>query len=217
MPARVPIAQIIQADANAWLEANPAAAHSSIITSLPDVSELPELGLSGWRDWFIDSARRVIAWLPETGVAIFYQSDIRHRGAWIDKSHLVLSAMDAQGAQLLWHTIVCRRPAGSLTMGRASYSHMLCVSRSSQRARAWAGPHVLPDAGPSSWSRGMGQHACELACRYLQRATDTRLVLDPFCGHGAVLRAANALGFDVIGIDVSSRRCRTARRALMRT
>ena len=33
--------EIIQAEARAWLAAHPAAAGSSVITSLPDVSELP--------------------------------------------------------------------------------------------------------------------------------------------------------------------------------
>jgi len=37
------------ADAIAWLQAQGKLAGASIITSLPDVSELPRLGLDGWR------------------------------------------------------------------------------------------------------------------------------------------------------------------------
>jgi DNA modification methylase len=37
-------------------------------------------------------------------------------------------------------------------------------------------------------------------------------VVDPFCGHGTVLAVANAMGFDALGIDLSVRQCRAARR-----
>ena len=35
-------------------------------------------------------------------------------------------------------------------------------------------------------------------------------ILDPFCGEGSVLAAANALGVDAVGIDSSRKRCRHA-------
>jgi DNA modification methylase len=62
------------------------------------------------------------------------------------------------------------------------------------------------------WSRATGVHACQLACRFLLEETPTRLVVDPFCGHGTVLAVANAMGLDTIGIDVSVRQCRAARK-----
>jgi DNA modification methylase len=58
----------------------------------------------------------------------------------------------------------------------------------------------------------MGLFACELACRYLRDETATRVVVDPFCGSGMALACANASGFDAIGIDLSARRCRAARK-----
>jgi hypothetical protein len=204
---------IVQADGLAWLAQTPAPENTSVITSLPDVSEL-QLDFAAWRAWFVAAARAVVRWVPASGSAIFYQSDIRHAGAWVDKGYLIMQAAEAEAATLVWHTIVCRRPAGTPSWGRASYSHMLCVTRGAIRAPAAASVHVLPSAGPTSWSRGMGAAAGEQACRYLRDQTETRLVVDPFCGRGGVLRVASDLGFDVIGIEISAKRCRAARTAL---
>jgi predicted metal-dependent hydrolase len=206
-----PSRRIVQADALRFMHDNPAAAGSSVITSLPDVSELAGFSLPAWRDWFVNAARAVLAWLPEAGVAIFYQSDIRHDGVWIDKGYLVLQAAERERANLLWHKIVCRRPPGTPSLGRASYSHMLCFARDLLPAARIPTPDVLAEPGEMSWSRAMGTAACQLACRYLREETKTRIVVDPFCGRGSALAVASTLGFDVLGIDVSAKRCRAAR------
>jgi hypothetical protein len=208
MPSR----RIEQADAFAWLDANPPDAHASVVTSLPDLSELP-LDLDAWRAWFMDAVRRVVRWTPEAGVAIFYQSDIRHEGALVDKGHLVMRGADEERAHVLWHKIVCRKPPGTIAPGRPSYSHMIAVTRAAppHAAMRHPGPDVLPDAGRMTWSRGMGLEACRVACRFLRDETKTRVVVDPFCGRGSVLAVANAMGFDAIGVDLGAKRCQAAR------
>ena len=62
------------------------------MTSLPDVSELPALGFDGWRRWFVDAARAAMGCVDDDGVAVFFQSDIRAHGVWIDKGALVADA-----------------------------------------------------------------------------------------------------------------------------
>jgi hypothetical protein len=203
--------EIVQAEALAWLRANPATEGSSVVTSLPDLSELPQLGFEGWRSWFIDAARQVIRWVPADGAAIFFQSDIRHRGIWVDKGYLVLRAAEEEGVLLIWHKIVCRKPPGTITHGRASYSHMLCLARAHRDGSKGPSPDVLPDAGLMPWSKAMGVDACRLACHYLTRETSTRVVVDPFCGRGTVLAVANSLGLHAVGVDLSAKRCRAAR------
>jgi hypothetical protein len=205
---------IVQGDGLLWMREHPAPAHASIVTSLPDVSELSELSFADWRAWFVDSAQAVLRWLPPEGFAIFYQSDVLHAGVWVDKAHLVLTAADAENAVLVWHKIVCRLPPGASHYGRASYSHMLCLTRGPVPEPQHASPDVLPSAGKKSWTRGMGSAACELACEYLSTHTPTRLVVDPFCGRGSVLAVASRLGFAVIGVELSARRCRAARAAI---
>jgi hypothetical protein len=200
------------AEALAWLAAHPAPPRTSVVTSLPDVSEVAHLDFAGWRAWFIEAARRVIEWVPEDGLAIFFQSDVRHEGAWVDKGYLVMRAAEAVGASIVWHKIVCRKPPGTIVLGRAGYSHMICVSQTPRPTPARPGPEVIADAGYKPWSRAMGETACEVACRFLRDETATRLVVDPFCGKGSVLAVANRFGFEALGVDLSVARCRAARK-----
>lgn len=201
---------VVCAEALGWLAANPAPPGASVVTSLPDVSELP-LGLDAWRAWFVGAVRAVLRWVPDDGAAVFYQSDVRHAGAWIDKAHLVLTGADAEQAALVWHKIVCRRPPGTVAPGRPSYSHMLCLSRRPRSPGARIGPDVLPDCGPMTWSRAIGATACRVACLYLRDELGARVIVDPFCGRGTALAIANELGMDALGLDLGARRCRAAR------
>lgn len=214
--ARAPTRTIVQADARAWLAANPAPARSSVVTSMPDVSDMRESDLGSdlirWRAWTIETARQVMRWVPEDGLAIFFQSDVRVDGALIDKGHLVMSAADAEGAKVLFHKIVCRHAPGTITFGRSGYSHLIAVTRGQIRPPRYPGIEVLADAGHLPWSQAMGVAACQLTCRYLIENTDTKVVVDPFCGLGTVLAVANAMGLDAIGVDRSARRVKGARR-----
>jgi hypothetical protein len=199
-------------EALAWLAANPAPPGASVVTSLPDASELPTLGFDAWRDWFASAVRAVLEWVPPDGVAIFFQTDVLHQGTWVDKGYLVLAAAEASGHHLVWHKIVCRTAPGSVRPGRVGFSHLLCLSRGRHPAFRSALPDVLPGAGKEVSQKAMGAHACVLACRFVLEATPARLVVDPFCGRGTVLAVANALGLDAIGVDHSERCCRIARR-----
>jgi hypothetical protein len=140
---------------------------------------------------------------PPDGVAIFYQTDVVRRGVWVDKGYLASKAADEMGYGTLWHRIVLRE-------ARPGYTHMLCFSRDVRRPAA-ATVDVLPDAGATSWTRGMGVRACEAACRFVLEATSSRAIVDPFCGRGTVLAVANALGLDAIGVEICRRRAQRAR------
>jgi hypothetical protein len=197
-------------DALPWLRAHRPLTGASVITSLPDVSEVPALGFEGWTSWFVEAAGLVMDAVPADGVAIFFQSDIRSAGVWVDKSALVARAAESTGMRLLCHGIVCRRPPGTVTFGRASYSHLLGyarVPRAPVRGRA----DVIADGGFKPGTKSMGVGACAEACRFVLAETPTRTIVDPFCGWGTVLAVANALGLDAIGVDLSVRMCRKAR------
>jgi len=199
------------ADALAWLEAQGVLAGCSLITSMPDVSEFPSLSLDGWKDWFVRTAALVLSRCPEDGVTLFYQTDIKKDGTWVDKGYLCLKAAEALGHELLWHKVVCRSPPGTITFGRPAYSHLLCFSRGLRADLSKSTADVLPQAGEVTWTRGMGVQACLVACRYVLENTPTRTIVDPFCGHGSVLAVANWLGLDAIGVELSHKRARKAR------
>ena len=107
-----PTQSIVQAEALAWLSEHPAAPGTSVVTSLPDRSELAGVSFGEWRDWFVNAARAVLRWLPGDGAAIFYQTDVRHDHVWVDKAQLVSCGASAESLALIWHKIVCRRPPG---------------------------------------------------------------------------------------------------------
>jgi hypothetical protein len=206
-PSRV----VHHAEAVAWLRARGRLDGCSVVTSLPDVSEVPALDLAAWTRWFEDAAALVAGSAPDDGVAVFFQSDIKRGGAWIDKGALVQRGAERVGARLLFHKIVCRKPPGAVTFGRAAYSHLLAFSRGARPRPERATADVLPDAGFMPGTKAMGVNACLDACRFVLRETATRTVVDPFCGYGTVLAVANALGLDAIGVDLSARMCKKAR------
>ncbi|MEZ4358634.1 MAG: hypothetical protein R3B48_00525 [Kofleriaceae bacterium] len=212
-PSSPPARTVHHGDGLAFLRRGPLPPTHAIITSLPDHSELPALGIAGWRRWFVDTVELACRAVADDAVAIFYQTDVKHDGRWIDKGHLVLSGADAAGSHALWHKIVCRVAPGTTTFGRPAYAHLLCISRALRLAPGAATPDVLPSLGEMTWSRAMGSAACEAAVRFLLASTECRTVVDPFCGLGSVLTVANAHGLDAIGVELSRRRAMRARRA----
>jgi hypothetical protein len=212
---RPPRREVHRAEALGWLARNPSSGDTSVITSLPDVSELRELDFDEWQNWFVAAAGAVLGWVSPNAVAIFFQTDVRRRGVWIDKSHLVLRAADAAGARLLWHKIICREPPGTITHGRAGYSHLLCLTRGARPAHRSRNPDVVAEAGFKPTEKSMGVLACRLACQFLLDETSARVVVDPFCGHGTALAVANSMGLDAVGVDRSARACSAARRLVV--
>jgi hypothetical protein len=209
--ASPPTRVVHHAEAVTWLRARGRLEGCSVVTSLPDVSEIPSLDLPAWTRWFEDTAALVAGAVPDDGVAVFFQSDIKRGGAWIDKGALVQRGAERAGARLLFHKIVCRKPPGTVTFGRAAYSHLLAYSRGVRPRAERATADVLADAGFMPGTKAMGVAACVDACRFVLRETETRTVVDPFCGYGTVLAVANALGLDALGVDLSARMCKKAR------
>lgn len=209
---QAPRREVHCADALAWMEVQRVLEGCSIVTSLPDVSEVGARSLDAWRAWFRRAAELAIARTPDDGVTIFFQSDIKKGGVWIDKGYLCQRAAEEAGAALLWHKIVCRAPPNTITFGRAAWSHLLCFSRGVRHDLGRAPtPDVLPDAGAMTWVRAIGLHACRLACRYVREHTRSQTIVDPFCGQGTVLAVANELGFDAIGVELNRKRAARSR------
>ncbi len=188
-------------DALKWLKEQNSLAGCSIITSLPDISEFPKLNLAQWKDWFVETATLVMSRCPDDGLALFYQTDIKKDGAWIDKSFLCQKAAEQIGHVLVAHKIICRAPVGIETFGKPGYSHLLCFSKHARKGVVTSLTDVLPDAGEVTWTRGTGIHASRLACEMVMNHTNTRTIVDPFCGHGTILAVANEMGLNAIGIE----------------
>jgi hypothetical protein len=199
------------ADGVAWVANEELTDAHAIVTSLPDVSEMPALSYDAWRSWFVATARLICERLAPRGVAVFYQTDIKREGRWIDKGFLVSLGAEQAQSHCLFHKVICRVPPGITTYGRPAFAHVLGFSRELRIKPANATPDVLSGLGHMTWSRAMGANACRAICAFLLKSTPARIVVDPFCGLGTVLAAANEVGLDAIGIDISKKRARKAR------
>lgn len=206
---------VYQGDGVAWLRDTTLPPDHAVVTSLPDHSEIPLLGFDGWRHWFIDVAELACRQVADDAVAIFYQTDVKHDGRWIDKAYLVSRGAEAAGSATLWHKVVCRVPPGNISFGRPAYTHILCFSRSLRLAPGQSSPDVLPRLGEMPWSRAMGADACDAVCSFLLAHTACRTVVDPFCGLGTVLAVANRRGLDGVGVELSRRRASQARKLVL--
>jgi len=208
----VPAREIHCADAIPWMREHPAIPGCCAVTSLPDVSEL-SIPLPDWRAWFLEAVRLVVDCVPVEGSAVFFQSDIKLQGRWVDKGALVVRAAEDAGASVLFHKIICRRQPGLFSHGRPGFTHLIAVSRGMRCPDALPIPDVVTDAGPQLWVRAMGVRAAAHAVRFVKEQAGARVVLDPFCGVGTVPAVANALGLDSIGVEKSRKRCEQARLA----
>lgn len=209
-PSAGALRTVHQGDGVAWLEQAELSADHALVTSLPDSSEL-NMPFQRWEQWFSDTAALICRRAHPDAVAIFFQTDVKREGSWVDKSFLIQQGARAGGAALLWHKIVCRAPAGVTTFGRPGYAHLLCFSRNLRLTPGQSSADVLPTLGKMTWARAMGIDACAATARFLLAHTACRTVVDPFCGVGSMLAVANAHGLTAIGVELSRKRAERAR------
>ena len=205
-----PGGKIVCAEAVAWMQARGRIERACAVTSLPDVSEVGK-SLPVWRGWFLGAVRLVVDAVPDDSAALFFQSDIKRDGTWIDKGALVIRAAEDAGAHVMFHKIVFRRPPGMLTQGRPGFTHLIAVSRAMKCPDILPIPDVITDAGRSLWVRAMGVRAAAHAVRFARDQVGANLIFDPFCGVGTIPAVANALGLDALGIELAKKRCEQSR------
>lgn len=199
-------------DALVWLETNPVLEGSSLVASMPDISEFHGFTLEAWKEWFTNTAKLVLSKTPDDGVTIFYQSDIKVDGVWVDKGYLCQKAAESLGHELIWHKIICRIKPGMVSFGRPAYSHVLCFSKNFRlRDLSKSSADVIPDIGEKTWERGMGLEACVLIAKFIAEQTTTTTLIHPFCGQGSMIAVANSFGLSAIGIERSHKRAEQAR------
>ncbi len=203
--------EVFQEDAIAWLERKNIQSGESYFASLPDISEFPEYSLEEWKSWFMKTASLILKKTADSDVVIFFQSDIKYQGHWVDKAYLCQRAAEETGHELLWHKIACRAPAGVTTFGRPAYSHLLCFSKGVRLDPQTSTPDVLPEMGEKSWQRGIGLNPALLIARFIKETVGSQTLVNPFCGEGAMLACANHLGLQAIGIEKGKKRAQRAR------
>lgn len=199
--------EVIRADAVPWMTTarGTLGDRVGVVTSLPDAAEVG-LSVEAWRAWF-DVAAGLAMMLPTpTAAAVFYQTDRKADGELVSKAGMLLAAAARVGCRLLWHKIVLRRGVGRVDLHRPGFSHMMAFSRAGRPGPAT--PDVL-EAGLMVYPNAMGSSAAAVAVEFVGRAAD--LVVDPFCGRGSVLLAAERAGLNALGVDIDPEQCERAR------
>ena len=127
---------------------------------------------------------------------------------------LQLACARVPHCRLLFHKIALISEPGNRKFNKPAFSHVLAFGFGDLLLHDKV---LTPDVSPRGdivWSRGTGSTCCVHAvefCRLLGATT----IVDPFCGHGTVLAAANAAGLDALGVEISEKRCRAARNLVM--
>ncbi len=209
---------VLTDDAILWLKSQDKSTFegNSFVASMPDISEFNNISLADWKKWFCETASLIMSRCPDDGVTIFYQSDIKYEGTWVDKAYLVSKAAEELGVSLLWHKIVCRVPPNIATFGKPAYSHILCFSKNVKlHDMSKSSPDVIGDLGEKTWVRGMGLENCLMIAEFIKKETKSRRIIHPFCGEGAMLAAANFVGLDAFGIERSPKRAQKARNLII--
>lgn len=207
--------EVICDDAIDWLHYHEGL--GPVITSPPDMVETGH-DVEAWRAWFRLALHECI-WAAGEYPAVFYVTDRRHKGRLLSKANMVLNAAQRTHREVMWHKIALRMSPGAVSSHRPSYVHVIAVGLPgtpsgwpSRLAPANAVADVF-DAGPRLYQNGMGAQAARVAVSYVQRFGGT--VVNPFCGHGTVLAAADEYELDSVGIDIDERACVIAQEAVL--
>jgi len=168
--------------------------HNTIVTSLPDAADL-DWPIPAWQSWFLEAARLCLEVTPGDGLTVFYQTDRKHGGEWISKAGLLLGL----GRRLLWHKTVLRRPAGSKSIYRPGYAHLLAFSETGTVGRPSA--DVIPPSRSES-PDGMPGAVISYLLPYALRFGPA--ICDPFCGLAPLLARAEHMPFArITGIEIN--------------
>lgn len=188
-----------------WLDDLPGG--DPVVVSLPDASEV---GLADSMDlyaqWLTYAAR---ACLDSAGLAptVFVQTDRRGQGVQLSKAALLIDTAAGAGVPLRWHKLALRRDPGATDLKRPTYSHVLAF-----------GGHrpgrTFPDVwAPSArlWQNGMQVQVARDIVAWLDDVWPHGPIVNPCCGHGTVLAAANAAGRAAVGCDLDADLVQVAR------
>ena len=123
--------QVIVADAFEYLPQQRFDNVTSIVTSLPDESELSESVLqkyNGYESFLRQSTRLILKSLSPYSYAIFMQTDRKKNGHWIDKASIITHEAHKQQWHTIFHKIILTTGLDKINLYRPTYTHMLCFS-----------------------------------------------------------------------------------------
>lgn len=203
--------EVFCSDVIEWLNQNELPAKTSLVASIPDISEFHSTDLNSYRHKFCEIATLILNKTPEDGVTIFYQSDIKTEGLWLDKAYLCQKAAESVGAELLFHKMICRVPPGTTTFGRPAYTHIVAFSKKFRVDSRVSTPDIIPQMGEKLWERGMGANGAKLMVKFIKEVVNSPMLVNCFSGMGTLLAVSEAYGLKSIGLERSTKRVEESR------
>lgn len=184
-----------------------AAKYKAIITSLPDMEEVG-LGVDAWAEWLKRAARLLAKILTDDGVIFFYQTNRKYKGGLIDKMNIISNEFTEKGFRCILQKIVLKQKPETVNFFRPTYTNLFAFSKKLKAGKSTAD---VIFAGKMIYKNAMGFNAVELCVNYIKKNIETDTIFDPFCGQGSVLKIANDMGYNTIGIDIMQEQCDKAK------
>lgn len=203
--------EVFCTDVVEWLNQNKLPEKTSVVASIPDISEFHSTDLKSYRHKFCELATLILNSTPDDAVTIFYQSDIKLDGIWLDKSYLCQKAAEELGAELLFHKMICRVPPGMTTFGRPAYTHILAFSKNFRLDPKYSTADIIPQMGEKLWERGMGANGAKFMVKFIKDVVQSTHVVNCFSGMGTLLAVSEAYGLNSIGLERSTKRAEESR------
>jgi hypothetical protein len=191
-------------DALKWLPKNKK--NPCIITSLPEMEEMG-MKIKEYELFFRNAAYLCLESVLDSGYCIFLQTDRKHHG-WVDKGFWITDEAYKLGFHMIWKKIAITKDLGKTDLFRPTYSTMLCYTKEGKVGKAL--PDVI-ESGEKTYTHAFGMNAVLLCCRYIKEQGIKKIV-DPFCGSGTTLAAANFMGLAAVGVEIDKRLCSSAQK-----
>jgi hypothetical protein len=196
--------EVAVADALEWLPAQ--RGRGPVVASPPDAGEMG-LGHDEWLVWFRGALRACFD-AADGAPVVLCVTDRRVAGQWVSKAMLVMCA--AGDVPLRWHKLALRRAPGVTDIKRPGYMHVL----------AYGGDRPGPvfadvwEPGPALWPNGTPVRVAYDVVRWIDGVWCPRgTIVNPFCGVGTFLAAAERVGWDAAGCELDAGRAELSRTA----
>ena len=199
---------ILYADTNEVIDACPNKNFHHVFTSVPDISETEYKNLRDYTEFFEKMVARCLEKCKDEGYVIFYQTDSKVNGYWLNKAFMIYDVARISEVKLIFHKIVLRKEVGKTDRSSPTYSHLLCFSRKSKHGSK---KHTFPDVLPVS--KSINRHSTpEVVCNSVMNFIEANqpddipkhkhIIFDPFCGEGAILCEAKKRGYSIFGMEI---------------
>ena len=192
---------VICSDAHIWLNNNKN--NKAIITSLPDMEEVG-MDVNDWVNWIKKTCKLIIDSLDDNGIVIIYQTDRKYKGRILDKKTLISNEFIKLGYNNIFNKIVLKQKPETTNLFRPTFTNLFGFSKKITSGKST--PDVI-NCGKMIYKNAMGLNACKTSIEFIKSKIDTNIIIDPFCGQGSILKIANEMGFNSIGVDILKEQC----------